>query len=189
MRVLDLGGEPDSWLRAPVRPANVLLLNLADRVEMDISRLRQAGDPDWIESVVGDACESTEAIEDRHFDLVYSNSVIEHVGGHERRKAFASAAKRLARHHWIQTPYRYFPIEPHMFAPMAQFLPVRARAEIVRRWPIGNLRRPTESLSERIETVAEIELLSLSEYAWYFPDSRIAREKVFGLTKSMIAIR
>ncbi len=39
---------------------------------------------------------------------------------------------------WVQTPYRYFPIEPHWIFPGFQFLPLSARTEISRRWPLGN---------------------------------------------------
>lgn len=63
------------------------------------------------------------------FDLVYSNSVIEHVGGHARSCDFAGMVKTLARRHWgVQTPYRYFSIEPHWLFPGLQFLPQSARA-------------------------------------------------------------
>lgn len=128
MRVLDLGGTVQSWLRAPVRPATVLVLNLAD----------EGDEADWITPVQGDACDPPAEVRSAEFDLVYSNSVLEHVGGHQRRCDFAAVAQDLADCHWVQTPNRYFPIEPHYLGPGFQFLPVSLRARILTRWPFAH---------------------------------------------------
>lgn len=53
------------------------------------------------------------------FGLVYSNSLIEHLGGHARRAAFAEQVRSLAPRHWVQTPYRYSLIKPHWLVPPA----------------------------------------------------------------------
>ncbi|HEX4060865.1 MAG TPA: UDP-N-acetylmuramoyl-tripeptide--D-alanyl-D-alanine ligase [Streptosporangiaceae bacterium] len=60
----------------------------------------------------------------RHYDLVFSNSLIEHVGGHERRERFADTVHQLSGAYWVQTPYRYFPVEPH-WHPARSFCPSR----------------------------------------------------------------
>ena len=90
-----------------------------------------------VKAVVGDACSLPAELRGERFDLVYSNSVLEHVGGHDRRLAFAASVHELGDAHWIQTPYRYFPVEPHWLCPGLQLLPVRARAEVTLRWPLG----------------------------------------------------
>jgi hypothetical protein len=72
------------------------------------------------------------------FDLIYSNSVIEHVGGHWRRERYAETVHHFADHHWIQTPYRYFPVEPHWLFPFFQHLPISVKATITARWPMGS---------------------------------------------------
>lgn len=189
MRVLDLGGEVDAWLKSPVRPAQVVLLNLPEAVEIERTQLREAGSPSWLEPRAGDACAAAASLGGERFDLVYSNSVIEHVGGRNRRMEFADSAREVADRHWIQTPYRYFPIEPHMYGPGFQFLPIRLRAAVIRGWPMGNLRRPGTTLTERIEAVTDIEMLDRTEFQWYFPDSRIESETVLGMTKSLVAVR
>ena len=93
--------------------------------------------PEWAEFDVGDACALPDHIARRRYDLVFSNSVIEHVGGHERRERFADTVHQLSDAHWVQTPYRYFPTEPHWMAPAAHYLPVAARAQVVRRWRLS----------------------------------------------------
>ena len=87
----------------------------------------------WLHNVLGDACDLPSALRGQRFDLVFSNSVIEHVGGHSRRAAFADSVHALSDHHWVQTPYRYFPLEPHFLFPGFQFLPLRAKAEVTLR--------------------------------------------------------
>jgi len=179
-RVIDLGGTPGFWSGCPVRPAELTVVNL------DAPR----GDaPSWIEVIVGDACEAGSLMGSRKFDLVFSNSTIEHVGGHDRCQAFARSVLSLSSRHWIQTPYRYFPVEPHFVFPALQFLPVAIRQRIVARWPLSYTRSVGGTLNDPIGTVLSVELLSKTQLKYYFPASEIVSEPFFGLTKSIIAVR
>lgn len=182
--VLDLGGTPDSWLRAPVRPKAVTLLNLFDGELVADSGAQR---PEWLTPVAGDACDPPAAITDRRYDLVFSNSLIEHVGGAARRAALAGVVRGLADRYWVQTPYRYFPVEPHYIFPGYQFLPLATRARITRAWPLIHTRAGTWEDSMR--TALEVELLSVSELRYLFPDATLHRERFAGLTKSVIAVR
>jgi hypothetical protein len=140
--------------------------------------------------VQGDACEPPAGLAIKSFDLIYSNSVIEHVGGHHRRQQFAQTVYELGDHHWIQTPYRYFPVEPHWLFPAFQFLPLAIRTELSARWPLGWMRhieKPPQGYEENLPYALEVELLSRAEMAYYFPQSAILSEKFAGLTKSLIA--
>lgn len=176
MRVLDLGGAPAFWRSAPVRPAHVTVVNLDPF---------GGGAPDGIEVLRADACDLPESVRKRGYDLTFSNSVIEHVGGHHRRLAFADAVRTTAPHYWIQTPYRYFPIEPHWVFPGQQFLPAGMRAWASARWRWGHIH---SDASTAIEDVLSIELLSVTELRHYFPDAEIYRERFLGLTKSITAV-
>ncbi|MFI0356758.1 class I SAM-dependent methyltransferase [Actinomadura sp. 9N407] len=178
MSVIDLGGTAESWYRAPVRPARVHIVNLEKPPE---------DPPGWLRADHADACEMPAEILDGGYDLVISNSVLEHVGGHARRRMFADAVHRLADRHWIQTPYRYFPVEPHWVCPGMQFLPPPARATVARHWPL--VHTPPADRAEALRAVLEVELLSRTEMRAYFPHSRIVGEKVAGLTKSLIAVK
>ncbi len=131
MRVIDLGGTPRSWQMAPVRPLEVICVNT------DPGEAVAVDDPP-VRSVVGDACDLPAGLRGERFDLVYSNSVLEHVGGHWRRAAFAESVRTLSQRHCVQTAYRYFPFEPHFPFPALQNLTVHAPAGVVRRWPFGH---------------------------------------------------
>jgi hypothetical protein len=180
MRVIDLGGRADMWLRAPVRPARVHLVNL----EKQPDEL-----PGWITAEVRDLIADGPGEAEGEagaYDLAFSNSVIEHVGGFAHREAFARAVRALAPQHWIQTPYRYFPVEPHFLFPGFQFLPLTVRAEVLRRWPLVHSRPDTRQRA--LEIALSVELLSRTELRVLFPDSEIIAERVAGLPKSLIAV-
>ncbi len=177
MRVLDLGGVPQFWASVPLRPRHVTLVNLKPH----------HSELDWISNRQADACRLPEDLLADGFDLVVSNSVIEHVGGHARRRRFARMVRRAAPHHWVQTPYRYFPIEPHWVFPGQQFLPTVAKALISRHWPAAHIR--ARSWDRAVASALSVELLTVTEMRHYFADSYILRERYLGLTKSIIATR
>jgi hypothetical protein len=178
MSIVDLGGRVETWAHATVRPKHVHVVNLEPP---------PAEIPDWAEVDYGDPCALPAHIAVRRYDLVFSNSVLEHVGGHERRLRFAESVHLLAEAHWVQTPYRYFPIEPHWIAPGMQFLPVRARTAVARRWPLAH--SPAESREAAIRQVLWTELVDRTQLRHYFPESRILTERLAGLPKSLIAVR
>lgn len=178
MSVVDLGGTVDYWLRAPVRPRAVHVLNLqAPPNEV----------PDWITVEVADATDPSLLSHRGSYDVAYSNSVIEHVGGHDRRTAFAANVAALADRHWIQTPYRYFPVEPHWVCPFMQLFPLRARALIGLHWPL--VHTPHEDMASSIAAQLSVDLLDITAMRHYFPDSQIVYDRLAGLVKSVVAVR
>jgi hypothetical protein len=178
MSVIDLGGTAEAWLRAPIQPAQVHVVNLEPPPDET---------PGWIRADQADACDLPAHISDGKYDLVFSNSVIEHVGGHAQRMRFADAVHKLAERHWVQTPYRYFPIEPHWLFPGFQFLPLNARGMLAQRWPLAHT--PSRSREEGIIAAMEVELVSRTEMEFYFPSSTLRLERMMGAVKSMIAIK
>jgi hypothetical protein len=176
--VLDLGGTVEFWRRVPVRPASVDVVNVA---------VDSTADDEQMRVIEGDACELPSTLDGRRYDIVFSNSVIEHVGGHDRRSAFAATVRERADRHWIQTPYRYFPVEPHYVFPGAQFLPSLPRSWVARYWPLTHA--PGVDEGSAVGDALSIELLDVTQMRYYFPDSDIARERLLGLSKSLIAVR
>lgn len=177
LRLLDLGGTTIFWERAPVRPKSVTVINLDD-----------PGDGlSWVRPLRGDALDADKLAGDQEYDLVFSNSLIEHLGGHLKRVVFAEVVRSMAPRYAVQTPYRYFPIEPHWVFPGMQFLPTNVRGWIAPRWPLGQTHGWPEQ--QATQEVMCTELLGVTDMRFYFPDARIEWERFAGLPKSMTAIR
>jgi hypothetical protein len=174
-RVLDIGGTAQTWISESEGDGqfSVTLINIRSHGHMNGGRFT---------SMEGDATALPFA--DNAFDLAFSNSVIEHVGTWEKQQAFAREARRVAPKLWIQTPARSFPIEAHLLAPYIQYLPKNVQHGIVRWTPRGLL---TPDVVQEI--VDEVRLLTYREIRHLFPDCLILKERLFGLTKSYVAVR
>jgi SAM-dependent methyltransferase len=118
--------------------------------------------------VQGDACALP--FEDGAFDIVFSNAVIEHVGGRDRQRQLVSEAIRVGRRVFITTPNRRFPVEVHTRLPLVHWLP--------------------DALSHRVydltgrEIGAEVDLLTRRSFAQLFP----GRVRVVSLGLTLVAI-
>jgi 2-polyprenyl-3-methyl-5-hydroxy-6-metoxy-1,4-benzoquinol methylase len=126
------------------------------------------------------------------FDIVFSNSVIEHVGRRADQKKFAEEIACVGRYYWVQTPNRGFPIELHLMLPFIHYLPKRWQRLIVERFTVWQLLvRPTEE--ERAFYVDhflnDLKLLNKSDLQDLFPEATILSERLLGLVKSNIAVR
>jgi SAM-dependent methyltransferase len=117
--------------------------------------------------------------DDGEFPVVFSNSVIEHVPK-DLQPAFAREIRRVGQRYFVQTPNRYFPIEPHYQMPFFQFLPERVQRAINRRFSLGWRERGHWE---------EVNLLSARDLRGLFPDGEIHRERLIGLTKSLMVVR
>lgn len=116
---------------------------------------------------------------DGEFPLAFSSSVIEHIPKH-LQPAFANEIRRVGRRYFVQTPNRWFPIEPHYQFPFFQFLPDRVQRWLNSRFTLGWRERGSWE---------EANLLSARDLRRLFPDGEIHREKLFGLTKSLMVVR
>ena len=170
-RVLDLGGSPDIWAHVSI-PLEITILNLP-------GALRQAGTSHHsFHYVEGDAC-NVHQFPEHSFDVVFSNSVIEHVGPPVKQEEFAQEVLRLGRSHWIQTPSKWFPIEAHSGMPFYWFYPDRLRASLIKRWE-----KKLPAWTQMVETTRVLTRRRLQDL---FPGSRILVEVSAGFPKSYTA--
>ena len=174
-RVLDLGGAEYYWPWLEVRPR----VTVANFEERDLKK----ADLDWVRA---DGRELP--FQDGAFDVVYCNSVLEHLPDEASRYALAQEVARVGRGYSVQTPNRWFPVDAHTLTPAFHFLPKRWQSRLARNFTLwGRLQRPT--LAEARGFVENIRLLTARDLQRLFPDAVIERERFLGLTKSVIAVR
>jgi SAM-dependent methyltransferase len=152
--VLDVGGTPGVWSLVGATP-KVTLVNL----QTSRSAFTQ---------VVADGTRLP--FRDDEFDVVFSNSVIEHVSDHA---AFAAEIQRVGRQHFVQTPNKAFPLEPHVLTPLVNYLPKRWQRRVYRNFTVwGWIVRPDQTYVNQM--VEETTLLGRSEMRALFPGARLA---------------
>ena len=178
--ILDAGGTVVFWKDAALdfnRKVRIAILNT----------MRQESGDDNIVSVVGDA-RDMRAFKDNQFDVVFSNSVIEHVGTYEDQRKMAREIRRVGRNYFIQTPNYYFPIEAHFLFPLFHFMPMRVKIFLLMHFNLGYYKK-VRSRDDALKAIQEIRLLRMNELKELFPDSIILKEKLFGFTKSIMIYR
>lgn len=189
-KILDLGSEDGSYI------ANIIPFRdnvfIADINQEMLSRGRACY---GFETVLLDES-GVLPFEDNYFDIVHCNSVIEHVTidkvqrwsfqsgkefaklAFERQRQFAGEIRRVGKSYFVQTPNKNFIFESHTWLPLVQFLPRPLLIKTIRflnKWWVK-------------KTAPGWNLLKVKQMRELFPDAVIVREKVLGLTKSLIAI-
>lgn len=177
--ILDVGGSPELWQEVGYT-GPIIYLNIAPPGDGLVI-------PDGSSYVIGDARRLPFA--SGEFPVVFSNSVIEHVGDHADQERFAAEVQRVGRRYWVQTPNRQFPFEPHVNFPAFQWLPNRAARAVVANWPLSYHRRDGLSKEEAWAAVEKTRFVSVPEMRRLFPEAEIWRERIAMLTKSIVAYR
>lgn len=174
IRILDIGGTQSYWEQMGFPSTDEVCITV-------LNITKPTGSIPGFTNTVGDARDIQ--FDNMGFDVVFSNSVLEHVGDYEDQRRMAEEVKRVGKRYFIQTPNKYFPIEPHFLFPFFQFLPLSVRVWMVRQFNMGWYRRISDYKEAR-ELVESVRLLKKGELIALFPDATIIPEKFMGMTKS-----
>ena len=180
VEILDVGGWEIFWKNMGIEKypnVHVLLLNLT----------KPPTSMKNIEGVAGDGCRMDE-FESGQFDIVFSNSVIEHVGDFNKQMSMANEIRRVGKNYFVQTPNYYFPIEPHFMFIGFQWLPVSVRVFLIRHFNLGWVEKIPD-YNKAVKMIEDTRLLKYSELNSMFPDAKIYREKYLGFTKSFVVYK
>jgi hypothetical protein len=180
--LLDIGGYPFNWFQRGGLIGQVDVLNL----ELSPLQNPPIGAP-LIRAISGDA--RCLGFADGTYDIVFSNSVIEHVGEIEDQEAFAAEARRVGGKLWIQTPAKGCPVEPHYLGLFIHWFPALWHANMARWFSVRGL-TGSASKADLAEIARSTRLLTKKEMCRLFPDCEIRTERLLGIMpKSYIAIR
>ncbi len=185
IKILDIGGTFKFW--------KAMDFSYKSNCEITLVNILKLPDPDFdlngynIFYLQGDGTDLKE-IQDKEFNFVFSNSCIEHVGKEPEWRKMANEIKRVSDHFFLQTPNRFFMIEPHFLFPFFQFLPLKIKAFLINHFSIGQYSK-RKTWDESISLADSIKLLSYHDLRSLFPDATIEREKIFVFTKSFMVYK
>ncbi|RMD66416.1 class I SAM-dependent methyltransferase [Candidatus Parcubacteria bacterium] len=194
-RILDLGSGNGSAIKCVLsgtraKPRNIYLADIDEEAVKEGERLFGFRAVPLDES-------GRLPFDDDCFDIVFCSSVIEHVTipkkevwrclsgkqfeslSLQKQEQFAQEIRRVGKSYFVQTPYKFFPIESHTWLPFLSLLPRRVLVYCIRFTNRFWIKR----------TSPDWHLLTRSQFRDLFPEARIVEEKFFGLTKSLIAIK
>lgn len=180
-RILDVGGTRLYW---------DLGKDLIDRGRITVDLLNLVEAPIEIppfKSITADARDMS-GLSDDSYDFVHSNSVIEHVGGWQDMAAMAHEVQRLAPNYFVQTPYFWFPFEPHFRSLFFHWFPEQIRYRLLMKKNLG-FRYRKNDVGDAVIDVQSVRLLDKLQLSRLFPDAVILSERIGFLTKSLMAIR
>src|SRR5512133_3821463 len=180
LQILDLGGTYDFWKQMGYEnkpEIQILLLNL--KVQKTYAKN--------IQSISGDACDLSQ-FSDKHFDIVFSNSVIEHVGNFQRQKEMANEIMRTGKGFFIQTPNYWFPLEPHFLFFGFHYMPLWLKILLIQNFSLGWMGIHKEKTMAS-EVADSIHLLSKIQLKTLFPGTIMVNEYFLGLIKSIMVIK
>ncbi len=173
-KILDLGGSSYIW-KLIEHDFHITIVNLPGNAE------QYETCSDRYTHVEGDATDLSQVFADQSFDVVFSNSVIEHVGDEAKQAAFASEVQRLGKAYWIQTPSDRFPIEVHTGVPFYWRLPQFIQTQLKTSW-----RKQNPNWTAMIEGTRVLSRRRMQEL---FADAAIFAEHKFLFEKSYAVYR
>ena len=181
-RILDIGGRQEYWdpiVASLTRyKAHITIVNL--------EQTQPAGTSGFAFEF-GNACDLSRYA-DNAFDLAHSNSLLEHVGTWRDMKAAATETRRVAKSYYVQTPYFWFPLEPHFRVPFFHWMPEQVRFRLLMKTKLGYIGKASD-VDDAMSNIQSACLLDKTQFATLFPDANVGFERVLGLPKSLIAHR
>jgi hypothetical protein len=164
--------------------------------DIDEKKLKKSAEKGFKTLVLGE--DGTIPCEDGYFDIIFCSSVIEHVtvdkkdmetiqtakefrkAALKRQKKLADEIRRVGKSYFVQTPYKFFPLESHSRLPVILvLLPRKLQITIIKFFRKFWFAR----------TSPDWNLLTVKNMKFLFPGAKIVKEKAFFFTKSLMAIK
>ena len=174
LRIIDAGGEVSFWKKMGCLNSNRFSITL-----LNICKMKLEGNN--IKYIKESATNLNKITDLNKYDLIFSNSMIEHMS-HQEQIKFAKQVRDSKLKYYIQTPNKNFPIEPHFIFPFFQFLPKWLRIILITNFSLGFFDKTNKK--NAIEIIDSINMLSLKEIKKLFPQAKVYKEKNLFLDKS-----
>jgi hypothetical protein len=178
VNILDLGGTPFFWERLGFANSKKVRITILNHFAEDCPYSN-------ISCIVGSATDIS-TYPKEPFDIIFSNSTIEHLFTYENQKQMASNILGYGNKFFIQTPNYYFPLEPHFIFPFFHYLPIKFKIYLITHFSLGSYAK-AKNYKSALKLIEEIKLLEPRQMRELFPGLQILFEKFLFLNKSIIA--
>ena len=136
-----------------------------------------------IKAIVGDACNLP--FNDKSFDIVFSNAVIEHVGNFEKQILMAKEVMRVGKSWFITTPYHWYPFEFHLRLPLVTWLPFQGYLSAGQLIAYNHAKKRYSFFNSKHK---HLRLLSMKEIKTCFPSSTIIKQQITFMPETVIIV-
>ncbi len=130
---LDVGGELVDGDKARLEDyINFLKKIRSTKILVNINKEKLSREIDGLSVIRVCADASCIPFKDGSIDVLYSNAVLEHVGGSDRQESYAKEVMRVSDYWYVSTPNNSFPFEMHYRLPLIHWAPVKIRELVFR---------------------------------------------------------
>jgi hypothetical protein len=189
VRLVDLGGTVRFWEDWGLAKQPLLDVTLINSHGLDISH---ANDPVALPNIRRQRVDvlTLSGADLAQFDVIFSNSMIEHLPGPDAQRQLAQAIIDSGRPYFLQTPNKRSPVDPHFPSPLVPFFaayPRRLQARLLCWSPLGSP-SAASSLKAALARLENYHPLSTRDIRRLFPQAHVVVERPMGVPMSIIAM-
>ena len=189
LRLIDLGGTADFWENWGLAKQPVLDVTLVNDHHQDKTHEHEVMPLPNIRTVRADVL-TLSAADLAQYDVIFSNSLIEHLPSPESQRQLAQAIIDSGRPYFLQTPNKGSPVDPHFPRPYVPFFaayprPLQAR---LLSWSALGSGSAAPSYQAALVRLANYHPLTARGVRRLFPQARIVVERPLGVPMSIIAM-
>ena len=190
LKVIDLGGTAAFWEGWwNISAKDRLDITLVNNHVIDKTQEGKGPRTGFLKDINRDATTIT-AEEFREFDLIFSNSFLEHLRSRSDQSILAERISASGRPYFIQVPNKNSPVDPHFpYAPFFAIWPPDVKARMLTIADMGSGAGRVPSFEEARRRLSYYSPLGLRDMLQLFPTGSHKIERPFGVPMSILVYR
>jgi hypothetical protein len=189
VRLVDLGGTVKFWEKWGLAKQPLLDVTVVNNHWIDKNHIDDAITLPNIRRLRADVLDFS-AEDFAQYDVIFSNSLIEHLPGRHLQQKLARAIVDSGRRYFLQTPNKMSPVDPHFPRPYVPFFaayprPLQAR---LLSWNALGSGSAAPSYDAALQRLANYFPLTTRDMRGLFPKAHIVMERPLGVPMSIVAM-
>jgi hypothetical protein len=189
VRLIDLGGTVKFWEDWGLAKQPLLDVTLVNNHDLDKSH---SNDPIALPNIrrLNADVLTLSAANLAEYDVIFSNSLIEHLPGRQAQRQLAQAIRDSGRPYFLQTPNKRSPVDPHFPKPYVPFFATYPRTVQARllSWSALGSGSASPSYEAALTRLQNYYPLTTRDVRQLFPQARVVVERPMGVPMSIIAM-